>query len=108
MQIQIHTHGVSNSDAVSARLQSEIETALKVFREQVTRVEAHLHDDNGPKHGKDKRCVLEIRLAGHQPLAVESEEVDLYQAIMQAAGKAERAVRHKLERHEAHRTKDHS
>ncbi len=105
MQIQIHTHGVSNSDAVTERLQNEIETALKVFREQVTRVEAHLHDDNGPKHGADKRCVLEIRLAGHQPLAVEAADADLYAAITQAAGKAERAVKHKLERHEAHRSK---
>ena len=104
MQIQIHTHGISNSDAVSQKLQQEVEAALKVFSDQVTRVEAHLHDDNGPKHGKDKRCVLEIRLAGHQPMAVEAAEPDLYVAITNAAGKAERAVRHKLERHEAHKS----
>lgn len=104
MQIQIHTHGVSSSDAVSERLKSEIETSLSLFKDQITRVEAHLHDDNGPKHGKDKRCVLEIRLAGHQPIAVEAEDADLYQAITAAAGKAERAVRHKIERHEAHKS----
>lgn len=104
MQIQIHTNGIHNSDALSARVQKEVEEGLKVWRTQVMRVEAHLHDDNGPKSGKDKRCVLEIRLAGHQPMAVEASTDDMYQSITQAAGKAERAVRHKLERHEAHRS----
>jgi ribosomal subunit interface protein len=104
MQIQIHSNGLHNSDAVNARLTKEVEAALKVWRGQVTRVEAHLHDDNGPKSGQDKRCVLEIRLAGIQPLAVEASSDDMYMAIAQAAGKAERAVRHKLERHEAHRS----
>lgn len=104
MQIQIHTAGVDNSEAVITRTREEIEHALRNFRDQVTRVEIHLHDDNGPKHGKDKRCVLEIRLAGHQPMAVEAADVDLYQAITMAAGKAERAVRHKVERHEAHKS----
>lgn len=105
MQIQIHTNGIANSDAVNARLNEELEAGLKVFSQQITRVEAHLHDDNGPKHGNDKRCVIEVRLAGHQPLAVEAADADMYKAITQAAGKAERAVRHKLERHEAHKSK---
>ena len=104
MQIQVHSNGIANSDAINARLREDIEAALKVFAGQVTRVEAHLHDDNGPKHGTDKRCVLEIRLAGHQPLAVEASDRDLYQAITLATGKAERAVRHRLERHEAHKS----
>jgi len=104
MQIQIHSNGIANSDAINDRLRQEVEAALKVFADQVTRVEAHLHDDNGPKHGQDKRCVLEVRLAGHHPLAVEATDRDLYQAITLATGKAERAVRHKLERHEAHKS----
>ena len=104
MQIQIHSVGIDNSEAVNTRVREDVETALKLWSERVTRVEAHLHDDNGPKSGKDKRCVLEIRLAGQTPLAVEGSSLDLYQAITIAAGKAERAVRHKVERHEAHRS----
>lgn len=103
MQIQIHSNGVENSEAVNQRLRDDIETALRIHSEQVTRVEAHLHDDNGPKRGEDKRCVIEVRLAGHQPIAVEASAMDLYQAITTATGKLERAVRHKLERHDAHR-----
>jgi ribosome-associated translation inhibitor RaiA len=101
MQVHIHTNGVHQSDAIVKRATSEIEAALALFADQVTRVEVHLHDDNGPKAGIDKRCLMEIRLAGHQPLAVEHAAPDLYEAISATAGKAERAVRHKLERHEA-------
>ena len=104
MQVQIHTNGVHQSDAIVKRATSEIELALEHFADQVTRVEVHLHDDNGPKAGIDKRCLLEIRLAGHQPMAVEHAAPDMYEAITGAAGKAERAVRHKLERHEAKRS----
>lgn len=104
MQIQIHTNGVQRSDAIIERVNREIAAAMDVFGEQVTRVEVHLHDDNGPKSGIDKRCLLEIRLAGHQPMAVEHMAPDLYEAIAGAAGKAERAVKHKLERHEARKS----
>ena len=103
MQIQIYASDVTHSNAIDEHVRGELERALKRFAEQVTRVEAHLHDDNGPKSGKDKRCVLEVRLAGHQPLAVEGSAPDLYEAVRVAAGKLERAVGHKLERHEAHR-----
>jgi len=104
MQIQIHSNGLQQSEAIVTKATAEIESAMSLFADQVTRVEVHLHDDNGPKAGVDKRCVLEIRLAGLQPLAVEHTAADLYEAITGATGKAERAVRHKLERHDAKRS----
>jgi ribosomal subunit interface protein len=104
LQIQVHAADVSHSDAINEHIRNEVEHALKRFTEQVTRVEVHLHDDNGPKSGKDKRCVVEVRLAGHQPMAVEGQAVDMYEAIRMTCGKLERAVQHKLERHEAHKS----
>jgi ribosomal subunit interface protein len=103
MQIQIYASDVTHSSAIDEHVRAELDHALKRFNSQVTRVEAHLHDDNGPKSGKDKRCVLEVRLAGHQPMAVEGNAPDLYEAVRIAAGKLERAVAHKLDRHEAHK-----
>jgi ribosomal subunit interface protein len=105
MQIQIHASDVHHSNAIEEHVRSELEQTLKRFAAQVTRVEAHLHDDNGPKSGTDKRCLFEVRLAGHQPLAVEASAIDMYEAVRLAAGKLERAVQHKLERHEAHKSK---
>jgi ribosomal subunit interface protein len=103
MQIHINAGDVQSSPAIVERAQQEVEHALKVFRDRVTRVEVHLHDLNGRKSGVDKRCVMEARLAGHPPLAVEHDADDLYEAVRLAAGKLERAVRHKIERHDEHR-----
>ncbi|MCC7146305.1 MAG: HPF/RaiA family ribosome-associated protein [Phycisphaeraceae bacterium] len=103
MQVQIHFPDVQTSPAILEHVQSHIDKGLKAFGERVTRVEVHLHDANGPKSGVDKKCVIEVRLAGMQPFAVEDIAVDLYDAITAAAGKAERAVRHKIEREQAKR-----
>lgn len=104
MQILINAGDVQTSDAVVKTAHDEVAAALEIWRDQITRVEVHLRDLNGPKSGLDKRCTIEARLAGHDPLAVEHDAPDLYQAISQAAGKLERAVRRKIERHEAKRS----
>lgn len=104
MQIQINAANGQGSGALAEHVVREVEHALRVFHDRVTRVEAYLHDLNGPKSGVDQRCVLEARLAGCQPLAVEHDAIDMYDAVRQAAGKLERAVRHKLERLDEHRT----
>ena len=102
MQIQINAGDVQHSDAIDERIEEEVRTALELFSEQVTRVEVHLRNLNGPKHGVDKRCLMEARLAGLDPLAVEADAEDLYQAVHLAAGKLERAVKHRIERRKEH------
>lgn len=100
MQVQVNAGDVQNSQAIIDRVTSEVEESLSVHADRVTRVEVHLHDDNSAaKAGSaDKRCTMEARIAGMQPLVVEQNAEDLYQAIHQASGKLERAVRHAIER----------
>ena len=102
MQIQINGADVKATPAIEETVENEVTHALRHHAEQVTRVEVHLHDENGPKHGKDMRVVMEVRLAGHQPMTVDSHGVDLYAVVKDTASKLERAVKHKLERHDAH------
>jgi len=72
MQIQINTsHDIKGSEAFDQYVQSTVEAALGRFT-QLTRVEVHFRDDNAAKsNGEDKRCVLEARPAGMQPVVVE-------------------------------------
>lgn len=103
MKIQINFGDVQKTEALEQRIQTVISKATKLFQDQITRIEVHLHDGDGPRSGIDKTCTIEARLAGHDPLAVEYDADDLYVAIDEAAGKLERAVRRKIERHEAHK-----
>ena len=100
MQVQINFGDVQKSEAVSSAVTEQLNDSLRLYRDRITRVEVHLRDDNGPKAGVDKRCLLEARLAGMEPLAVEARGTDIYQVITEAAGKLERAIRHKVERHD--------
>ena len=72
MQIQLNTDtSVQGSDSMAEWAQRELTDRLARFRDHITRVEVHLSDINGANGGEmDKRCVLEVRLAGRQPMAV--------------------------------------
>lgn len=98
MLIQVNAGEFHSTPAIIAHVEAEVEKAMKVYRGRVTRVEVHLHDDNGPKSGVDKRCLMEARPASHQPIAVENSSTDMYEAIVGAAGKLERAVRKVIEK----------
>lgn len=72
MNIQINTdNNVSGNTDLESTLKSYISSDLERFSDQITRIEVHLSDEDGDKDGiNDRRCLLEARLAGMQPLAV--------------------------------------
>tara|TARA_R110002073_G_scaffold182330_2_gene340619 strand:- start:1362 stop:1622 length:261 start_codon:yes stop_codon:yes gene_type:complete len=72
MQIQINTDkNVEGREAFSDQVKAVFEHALKRFSEHVTRVEVHISDENSDKSGiNDKRCLMEARLEGRQPITV--------------------------------------
>jgi ribosome-associated translation inhibitor RaiA len=94
MQIQVntdrHIHGGEN---LHERVQTMVEDAVSHLSDRITRIEVHLSDENSDKHGdKDKRCMLEARLSGMQPIAVTHQAETLALAIDGAAEKLERAL----------------
>ncbi len=61
---------------------------LRRFSEHITRLEVHLSDENGSKEGQnDKRCMLEARLEGMQPIAVTADAHTHEQAVEAAIDK---------------------
>jgi len=96
MQIQINTdHNVQGYESAAATVRDTVENALTRFSSHITRVEVHLGHENGTKRGSDdKRCMMEARLEGHQPIVVTHHAASLGQAIDGAAEK----LLHRLER----------
>ncbi len=94
MQIQVSTdNNINGSAHLIENVEAEMTQSLSRFGHQITRVEVHLRDVNGPKTvGDDKSCLLEARLAGRQPLVVSHEAPSLRQAIDGATDKLERAL----------------
>lgn len=99
MQIQINYGDIDNSDSLSDHVEQALGKELEHVSRRLTRVEVHLRDDKQKRRGRDdKRCTMEARIAGEQPLAVEARSHDIYLATSDAAAKLARAVTRRLER----------
>ena len=90
------------------QIRGVVESALSRMSDHITRVEVHLTDERGPKSGKnEKRCMMEARLEGRQPIAVTDEAATLDLAVNDAADKLARLIEHtlgKLHDQRTHRT----
>ena len=100
MQIQVNTdHTIEGHEALADQVRGVVENALSRISGHITRGEVHLTDERGPKHGQnDKRCMMEARLEGRQPIAVTDEASTVDLAVNGAADKLARLVEHILGR----------
>lgn len=94
MQVLVNTDAsVQGRESLEKMVAATVEDAMERFADDITRVEVHLSDENAAKGGgNDKRCLMEARLTGHQPLAVTHKTASMEQAITGAADKLQHAV----------------
>ncbi len=94
MQVQLHTdNSLVSRNGLAQEVEATVKTALRRWSERVTRVEVHLSDLNSHKGGAaDKRCVMEARLGGLQPVAVTNRAATLEEAVAGAANKLTRSL----------------
>lgn len=100
MQIQVHS---DNHIEGSARLvdwvSSNVADKLDRFDDEVTRIVVHLNDENGVKAGAyDKRCQIEARPKGQQPVSVTHKAASVELAVDGAIGKLNNALKHQFGR----------
>jgi hypothetical protein len=100
MKIQVNSDSnIEGRESLAAHVSGVVEAALAHISEHVTRVEVHLSDENSHKASDDdKRCVMEARLEGRQPVAVTHQAATLDQAVRGAAKKLGRKVESTLGR----------
>ena len=98
MKIQINSdENIEAGEDLSAKISELIRTRLDRFSQHITRIEVHLSDSNGAKSSEgDKRCLIEVRLEGHQPEAVSEQAATLESAYSGAVNKVQRALESKL------------
>ena len=81
MQIQVYSDNrIENSTKLVEWANNAVSSKLQRFDENLTRVTVHINDENGVKAGaQDKRCQIEARARGLQPISVthKSESVRL-------------------------------
>lgn len=95
MIIQVNTdNSIEGRRELAQQIETTVRNSLERLGGQITRVEVHLSDDNSDKKSgtKDKRCLLEARLAGLQPIAVSHQAATMEQAVDGAVDKLVRSI----------------
>ncbi len=95
MLVQVNTdHNIAGDTAMIQEVEATIQGTLARFSDRITRVEVHLSDENSDKKGggEDKRCLLEARVIGLQPISVSHRAATVIQAVEGAADQMERSL----------------
>lgn len=98
MNVQIHASDFTLTDGLREHISWRVAYATTHGRDVISRIVVHLSDINGPRGGVDKRCGVELRLKGLEPLIVEDVQADLYVAIDRAFERIERSMHRRLAR----------
>jgi len=108
MQIKINTdHNIQGREALAARLSGVVDKELGRVAEHITRVEVHLSIESGGRSGQsDKRCVMEARVEGFEPVVVSEQSGTLDQAVVGAAAKMLRAIDNTIGRRREKKLRD--
>lgn len=102
MQVQVHTNQIEGSARLQEWVSSAVLDKLDHFDELLTRVVVHISDENAHKAGADdKRCHIEARPKGHQPISVTHKAEGMGIAVDGAAEKMRHALEHLTGRLEA-------
>jgi len=104
MQIQFNTDStIEGHERLQTYFSEELEKTLSRFDDKITRVEVHLGDENKDKFGiDDKRCMIEVRLAGLNPLAVTHNADTIEKAFSGASDKIKRVLTTTFEKMKSH------
>lgn len=96
MQILVNSnHSTDASSRLEERIQASLKSEMAHFEDRLTRIEVHLSDENGPKHGpQNKRCQMEARIKAHDPVSVTHKADSFDLAIDGAANKLNHALAH--------------
>ena len=94
MIVQVHTDNhIEGDERLSEYAETGIRLALGHLSARVTRVDAHIADENGDKgSGRDKGCTLEAHVAGQPPVTATHHAGTVKEAFTGAADRLERLL----------------
>ena len=100
--LEIRSLDGSVDPALESWVHERLGRQLGKYATQIERVEVRFGDENGPKGGVDRNCMIHIVVSTLAPVVVEVRAAEDREAFDLAAGRAERALRHSMQKHGFH------
>ena len=93
MDLTIRHDGFEMTDAIDLHVRDRLAAALNQHASHVRSVAVTVRDENGPKGGVDKSCLVQVDLAVQaEPVIVKKLHENLYLAVTEAADTVKRTV----------------
>jgi putative sigma-54 modulation protein len=92
MRVHVRCTGIDHSSSLVEHTKRRIQQHLSRFGLRLHNVEARLGDVNGPRGGRDKRCLVTAHGPGLGVVRVEELHEDLYLCVDRALERLEEAV----------------
>lgn len=92
MQVMVRTKGFELTNAIDNHIRHRAQPIQVRFRDIIRKIEVYVSDENGPKGGIDKSCVVKIRTDNQSELVVKETEANAYLAITKALARARQAL----------------
>lgn len=97
MLFQFNTDNqIEGNSEMERRVRDIVTERLSDVSERLTRVEVHVAEINGPKGGVDKRCSVELRATGLQPVVATHKAETIEAAATAASDKALTALERRI------------
>lgn len=90
MRISLHAPDSKNNLAERAR--DLVESALCRYGDSIREVVVRIRDQNGPRGGRDQRCVLRVALLGAPEVVVREQRDRPLEALGSALKRARRSI----------------
>ncbi len=103
MRFDIQARGFRLTDALRTRTERRVRAALAAAADRLGQVVVRLSDNNGPRGGVDKRCMIRAELPGARVVVIEQHDADLYAAIDRATDRAGNTIARRLGKSQADR-----
>jgi len=97
--LELRTFGCDIDPALRDWVYERISRHLGKYATHIERIQVRFGDENGPKGGVDKVCMVHLLLHKLPPVIIEMRGETEREAFDLAAGRAERATRHNVQRH---------
>lgn len=98
MQILIRAQGIQLTEAIEQHISNRTHFILSRFSGVIRKIEVFIADENGPKGGVDKTCVVKIKTDERAELVVKDLEDDLYVAVARALARAKQSLSRRIQR----------
>jgi len=104
MLTQVHTdNNIGSRQSRNEYFGTLVEDSLVRFHDHITRIQVHLVDENAQKESRnDKRCMIEVKLKGLEPIAVTNHADTLEAAVSGAIDKVKKSLDHVLSKLKSH------